>query len=85
MDFLNQLALGSGMLALPLLLFGIPGLRSVWRCGWIAVMAVLVASILLLRIDHLWWPPAPCLSIIGTVLIAHILYVLRRRIRHRQI
>ncbi len=62
--------LGSFMLMLPLLLYGLPGLRRMWRAALAAALATLLLSVLLLRLAHAWWPPAACLELIlgGTAL-----------------
>jgi adenylate cyclase len=80
MGLLGQLALGSGMLTLPLLIFGLPGFRSIWWSASIAAVCALAVSLFLLRMNHLWWPPTACLLIIGTVLVFRALFVLRQRI-----
>ncbi len=62
--------LGSFMLMLPLLLYGLPGLRRMWRAALAAALATLLLCVLLLRLAHAWWPPAACLELIlgGTAL-----------------
>ncbi|HEY0197855.1 MAG TPA: CHASE2 domain-containing protein [Rhodanobacter sp.] len=84
LGFLGQLALGSGTLALPLLLFGLRGFRSMWRSAVVATLSAIVLSIFLLRTCQLWWPPSACLLIIGTVLACRMLFVVRQRFLRMQ-
>ncbi|RDD83746.1 CHASE2 domain-containing protein [Dyella tabacisoli] len=64
LSFASQLLLGGLMLALPLLLHGVRGLRRPWLaaliCGWL----VLLLSLLLLRGPARWWPPSACLLLL---------------------
>lgn len=55
--------LGSAMLLLPLALYGLPGLRRAWRAALVASLACLLLSALLLRLAHVWWPPAACIAL----------------------
>jgi adenylate cyclase len=80
MGLLGQLALGSGMLALPLLLFGLPGFRGIGRSASVTALCAMTVSLFLLRVNHLWWPPTACLLIVGAVLVFRVLFVLRQRI-----
>jgi hypothetical protein len=52
------------MLAWPLVLFGLPGLRRVRITLPLAWLAMLAASVALLRLVHWWWPPGACLAIV---------------------
>jgi CHASE2 domain-containing sensor protein len=70
LNFFNQLALNAALIALPLLLYGLPGFRRLWRVALVALPASLIASLLLLRGASVWWPPATCLAVtvIGLVM-----------------
>jgi CHASE2 domain-containing sensor protein len=59
-----QFLLGSAMLAWPLVLFGLPGLRHVRITLPLAWLAMLAAGVALLRFAHWWWPPGACLAIV---------------------
>ncbi|BDU22123.1 CHASE2 domain-containing protein [Dyella sp. GSA-30] len=63
LNFFNQLALNAALIALPLLLYGLPGFRRLWRVALVTLPASLVASLLLLRGASVWWPPATCLAV----------------------
>ncbi|KRE99476.1 diguanylate cyclase [Frateuria sp. Soil773] len=77
LGFLGQFLLGSGMLALPLLLYGLPGFRRAWRAALAAVVLILALDLCLLRIGYLWWPPAGCVLVIGAGLAGWHLFVRR--------
>lgn len=77
LGFLGQFLLGGGVLALPLLLYGLPGFRRAWRAALAAAMLVLILDLCLLRAAGLWWPPVGCLLVIGTGFIAWNLFTLR--------
>ena len=64
LNFFNQLMLNAALIALPLILYGLPGFRRLWRVSLVALPASPIASLLLLRGAHLWWPPAICLAVI---------------------
>ncbi|MBA2078207.1 CHASE2 domain-containing protein [Rhodanobacter sp. PCA2] len=88
LNLAGRCLLGMAMLALPLVLYGLPGLRRAWRAAAVAALACLLLSALLLRHAGLWWPPAACVALIlaGAVLweLANRLDVLlRRRSRRR--
>lgn len=64
-NFLGQFVLAGAMLAVPLLLYGFPGLRR-RRVLLVATVALVLATcIVLLRGFYLWWPPSACMSVIG--------------------
>jgi CHASE2 domain-containing sensor protein len=63
LNFFNQLLLNAVLIALPLLLYGLPGFRRLWRVALVALPASLIASLLLLRSSSVWWPPATCLAV----------------------
>lgn len=88
LNLAGQCLLGAAMLALPLLLYGLPGLRRAWRASLLAVALCLLASLLLLRLAHLWWPPGASivLILVGAVtwgLWGRLDAALRRRAHRR--
>jgi CHASE2 domain-containing sensor protein len=70
LNFFNQLLLNAVLIALPLLLYGLPGFRRLWRVALVALPASLIASLLLLRSSSVWWPPATCLAVTVIGLVA---------------
>jgi CHASE2 domain-containing sensor protein len=60
LDLTAQFLLGSLVLPLPLLLYGLPDLRRAWRAAAVSILATLLLSILLLRLAGIWWPPGAC-------------------------
>jgi CHASE2 domain-containing sensor protein len=52
-----RLALGGGVLALPLLLWGMRGFRSLGRVAVVTLLLALLLSLALLRLANCWWPP----------------------------
>lgn len=60
LDITAQFLLGSLVLVLPLLLYGLPGLGRAWRAATVSILATLLLSILLLRLAGIWWPPSAC-------------------------
>jgi CHASE2 domain-containing sensor protein len=85
LDFAAQFALGGGMLALPLLLSALPGLRRPWRATLVSVPLLIGTSVYLLRMFHRWWPPAASLTVVLAgfavccLLVWHRHYRLRRQ------
>lgn len=63
LGFTAQFAIGALLLALPCLLYGLPGLRRRWRAALAGVLLALAASLFLLRVVGWWWPPSPCLLV----------------------
>jgi adenylate cyclase len=59
-----QFLFGSVMLLLPLMLYGLPGMRQAWRAMIASALAYLLLSMLLLRFAHAWWPPAACVLLV---------------------
>lgn len=84
LNLAGRCLLGAAMLTLPLLLYGLPGLRRTWRASLLAMALCLLASLLLLRLAHLWWPPGACIVLI---LAGAVLWSLRggldAALRHR--
>lgn len=66
-----QLLVGAPLLALPLLIHGLPGLRRTRALALVTLPAMALASLLLLRAGHLWWPPAGWLAIVTVGLALH--------------
>ena len=64
LDFLHQLALSAVLLAVPLLLYGLPGVGRNGALVVTSVLLVVAACFALLRGAYLWWPPASCLLVI---------------------
>ncbi len=59
---LAQILLSAALATLPLLLLGLPGMRTPWRPLLIATASTLLLAWLLLRFGRLWFPPAAALS-----------------------
>lgn len=70
LDFLRQFGLSAALLALPLLLYGLPGIGRNWALLSTSVVLVLVACLALLRSVYLWWPPVSCLVVIAVEFVA---------------
>ena len=75
LNFLAQLMVASAVLVIPLLLYGLPGLRRNWQLLLLSVLVALTLCIVLLRVFYLWWPPTACLSIIGIAFLAWSVFV----------
>lgn len=82
LDFLHQFGLAAAMLAVPLLLYGLPRIGRNWPLLLTSIALVLAASIILLRGYYLWWPPASCLAVIGAEFVAWQLLMRHRRPVH---
>jgi CHASE2 domain-containing sensor protein len=80
LGFTAQFVVGAAMLALPCLLYGLPGLRRVWRAAAAGILLALAASLFLLRMAGWWWPPAACMLTLAIALATWALLV--RRPRH---
>lgn len=65
LHFTAQFAIGGGVLAVPLFLFGLPGLRRAWRAALAGGVLAILLSLVLLRGGGLWWPPAPALLVLA--------------------
>ena len=78
-NFLSQFALAGAMLALPLLLYGLPGIGRNGLLLLVTVVLVLAVCIVLLRGFYLWWPPVACLSVIAVEFAAWQLLMRKRR------
>lgn len=63
--FLGQLMLASGMLAFPLLLYGLPAIGRSWPLFLLSALLVIALCITLLRASYLWWPPVSCLAVLA--------------------
>lgn len=64
LDFLRQFALAAALLALLLLLHGLPGIGRKWTLLPIGALLVLAACFVLLRGWYVWWPPTSCLVVV---------------------
>jgi CHASE2 domain-containing sensor protein len=74
LNFLAQGVVASGVLLVPLLLYGLPGLRRNWQLLLLAVVVALALCVVLLRVFYLWWPPTACLAIIGMAFLGWTLF-----------
>lgn len=79
LHFFGQLLLASGVLIVPLLLYGLPGFRKTWQLLLVAVILALVLCIGLLRMFYVWWPPAACLLVICVEFVVLSVFVQRTR------
>ncbi|MGN6323854.1 MAG: CHASE2 domain-containing protein, partial [Dyella sp.] len=79
LDFLHQLALSAALLAVPLLLYGLPGVGRNWALPVASMLLVVAACFTLLRGAYLWWPPSSCLVVI---LVEFAAWQLLTRDRH---
>jgi CHASE2 domain-containing sensor protein len=79
LDFVRQLALSAVLLALPLLLYGLPGIGRNWALLLTSTLLVLASCVALLRRAYLWWPPASCLVVIAVEFVAWQLLIRNRR------
>lgn len=82
LDFLRQFALAAALLTVPLLLYGLPGIGRNWPLLLISMTLVLAASIAVLRICYVWWPPMSCLLVIAMEFLAWQLLMRHRRAVH---
>jgi CHASE2 domain-containing sensor protein len=82
LGFLQQFVLAGAMLAVPLLLYGLPGIGRNWALLLTSMALVLAVSIVLLRACYLWWPPVSCLAVIAAEFIAWQLLMRHRRQVH---
>lgn len=64
LEFSREFLFGLMALAFPLLIFGLPGLRRVWVVATVSVALTLLASLLMLRLGGVWWPPMSAISIV---------------------
>jgi adenylate cyclase len=79
LDFLRQFTLGAALLTIPLWLYGLPGIGRNWPLLLISIALVLAASIAMLRIGYVWWPPMSCLGVIAVEFLAWQLLMRHRR------
>jgi len=73
LGFTAQFATGALLLAVPCLLYGLPGLRRAWSAALAGMLLSLAASLLLLRVTGWWWPPATCVLALAIALAAWVL------------
>ena len=79
LDFLRQLALSATLLALPLVLYGLPRIGRNWPLLLTSMLLVVAACLALLRGAYLWWPPTSCLLVIAAEFAAWQLLMRDRR------
>lgn len=72
------------LVVLPLVLFGLPGLRKVSRPILLVLVLVPVISFLLLRFGAIWFPPMPALIVLCIGVISWMARSLRRTRRQAQ-
>lgn len=73
-----QVLLSIVLVALPLLLLGLPGLRTVWRPLAVALLSVPLVTYVLLRFGQLWFPPMSALLVLAIGALLRIVKMLRR-------
>ena len=73
-----QILLSIALVAVPLLLFGAPGLRNLWRPMAIALLLIPLVAFLLLRFANLWFPPMPAMIVLGIGALLRLARLLRR-------
>jgi CHASE2 domain-containing sensor protein len=76
LNFTTQFLIGTALLTLPLLLYGLPGFRRAGLVALIAVAACFALSVALLRWGGWWWPPVGCAVVI--VIGLSVVALLRR-------
>lgn len=81
LNLVGQLLPASLLIALPLVLGGLPGFRRTWPLALLALAAIALSSLLLLRLCNLWWAPGCSLVVVSVGLVAHA--ALRRLDQHR--
>ena len=67
----SQLLIAALLSALPLAIHGLPGFRRFRVVTVLALAAIPLTSVLLLRLGGLWWPPACCALVVATGLAAY--------------
>lgn len=77
-----QLLLGALLIALPLVIGGLPGFRRTWPLALLALAAIPLTSLLLLRLCDIWWAPSCSLLVVSVGLVIHA--ALRRFDRRRE-
>lgn len=82
LGFSGSFLFGMVALAFPLLIFGWPGLRRTWVVGVIGVAMTLLASLLILRLAYVWWPPVSVVLIISAGSIVWSLLAPKLRREH---
>ena len=69
---------------LPLLLFGWPGLRQVWKVALLTLVLVPLLAFLLLRYGAIWFAPTPALIVVAIGAVSWMSRILRRTRRQAQ-
>jgi adenylate cyclase len=82
LNLLSQLLFCSVVIALPLLIEGLPGFRRIWLVALLTVIAAPVLSVLLLRYGGVWCGPACAVLVVSTGLGIHM--ALRRLSQRRE-
>lgn len=59
-----QVCLSILLVVLPLLLYGLPGMRPIWKPLLVALLAVPLVTFLLLRFGHWWFAPTSALIVL---------------------
>lgn len=83
-----QLLLGAWMLALPLAISGLPGMRRMRVLATLSLSMIVLVSLLLLRAGGLWWPPTGWMVIVAAGLALHAAIrrlEARRELKHAQL
>lgn len=70
--------LAAVLVAVPLVLSLVPGLRRIWRPTVLTMAGTLVLSILLLRYGHVWFSPVPALLVLALGASLWVYRLLRR-------
>lgn len=73
-----QAVLAAVLVAVPLVLSLVPGLRRIWRPTVLTMAGTLVLSILLLRYGHVWFSPVPALLVLALGASLWVYRLLRR-------
>jgi adenylate cyclase len=67
-----QLLFGALLLALPLALVSLPSMRRMRVLATVTLLAIPLASLVLLRAGKLWWPPMGWMAIVSLGLALHL-------------
>lgn len=78
-----QLLFGAPLLALPLAIHGLAGLRRTRVLGLVTLLAIPLLSLLLLRAGNLWWPPVGWMAVVAIGMSLHA--AIRRLEQHRDL
>lgn len=83
LNLASQWLVAALLIALPLVLHGLPGFRRLRVTAAATLLFTLAASVLLLRMGSLWWPPLGSLVVVslGLAVYAAMRRLERRRLR----